>query len=324
MTDVAPNDSPAVQLPAKPFITDLVSGDGEVEVHFSIAQTPNGKPLTAFVLRSNQGQVAEGLISPMKLIGLINGEPYTFAVMARNEDGDGPWSDWSEETRPRTVPGGPVVLSAEPGDGKLTVEFRAPAADGGSPITQFTATARREEHDDEAGIAVHGQHSPLIVDGLENGVTYTITVTATNEAGASGPSTPRTTVTPYAEQQEDEPWRPFPSCARFDIAKPVNQAQLQDEIATALGHSVTISITRTDPDKVEGYLWVVPEDVDEATVTEAIAAHDPDNDWGIPQTVRDYRELLRKITENPDVELTTAEMQVAVKGLMTRMQFVNG
>lgn len=324
MTDVAPNDTPAVQLPAKPFITDVVSGDGEVEVHFSIAPTPNGKPLTGFVLRSNQGQVTEGLNSPMKLTGLTNGEPYTFAVMARNEDGDGPWSDWSSEQRPRSVPGNPQVLSAEPGDGKLTVEFRAPAANGGAPITQFTATARREDDDDEPGIAIHGDSSPLVVDGLENGTTYTITVTATNAAGVSGPSTPRTTVTPVAEQQKDEPWQPFPRCARFDVTKPVNQAQLQDEIAQALGHSVTISITRTDPEKVEGYLWVVPEDVNRDTVAEAIDTHNPDTDWGIPQSVRDYRELLKKITDNPDVELTAEEMQTAVKGLMTRMQFVNG
>lgn len=87
-------------------------------------------------------------------------------------------------------PGAPENVTAIPGDGEATINFTAPAFDGGSPITNYTVTAH------PGGITVSGTGSPIKVTGLDNGTAYTFTVVATNRAGDSITSVPTGSVTP--------------------------------------------------------------------------------------------------------------------------------
>ncbi len=68
--------------------------------------------------------------------------------------------------------------------------FTAPAANGGSPITLYTATSNPD------GISATGVASPITVPGLTNGTSYTFTVTATNSTGTSLPSSASNIITP--------------------------------------------------------------------------------------------------------------------------------
>lgn len=70
------------------------------------------------------------------------------------------------------------------------VSFTAPADDGGTPITSYTATAT------PGGNQGTGPASPILVSGLTNGTAYTFTVTATNAVGTGPSSTPSNPVTP--------------------------------------------------------------------------------------------------------------------------------
>ncbi len=91
-----------------------------------------------------------------------------------------------------TAPGAPVGAAAQAADGQATVSFDAPASDGGTPITAYTVTSA------PAGLSAGGTGSPITVTGLTDGTSYNFTVTATNAAGTSPPSTSSNSVTPLA------------------------------------------------------------------------------------------------------------------------------
>lgn len=314
--------NPAPSVPGKPVIDSATPGDGSATVSF---ETPDdgGSPVTSYHVRTNQGQSTDALASPVTLIGLVNGQPYTITVRASNEAGDGPESDPSGQVVPRAVPSPPAFLTASADDGQSVVQFR-PSADNGSPIASYTVTLSPEDNSTPP-ITATGPASPLTVTGLANGTTYDVAVTAENGAGVSGPSSPRASVTPVGTAP-DTPYQPFPDCARFDLTKTINQVQLNDEMNTAFGTTVQMTVTYDSPGmpstQTGGHLWVVPSTVDKAKVQAVVDAHVPDPNWGIPVEMREYRALLAKVQANPQVVLSADEMQAAVKGLLVRMSHV--
>jgi hypothetical protein len=90
----------------------------------------------------------------------------------------------------RLPPLAPQPPTATAGDGQATVAFTPPAGDGGSPITSFTVTAS------PGGRTASGSGGPLTITGLDNGTSYTFTVTASNTVGTGPPSLPSNAVTP--------------------------------------------------------------------------------------------------------------------------------
>jgi len=92
-----------------------------------------------------------------------------------------------------TAPNPPTSVSATAGDTTAAVSWSAPANDGGSPITGYTATSVPD------GLACTTPDvSGCTVNGLTNGTQYTFTVTATNGVGTSAPSATSNAVVPHA------------------------------------------------------------------------------------------------------------------------------
>jgi Fibronectin type III domain./S-layer homology domain. len=91
-----------------------------------------------------------------------------------------------------TVPGVPTDVRAVAGNGKATVSFTTPEADGGSPITGYIVTSN------PGGITATGSTNSITVTGLSNGTTYIFTVKAVNAAGEGDQSEPSNAVTPVA------------------------------------------------------------------------------------------------------------------------------
>jgi hypothetical protein len=85
-------------------------------------------------------------------------------------------------------PGAPVVTNVVPADGSLALYFTPPANDGGAAITGYTASCTPTGGG--GAITAQGSHSPIVVSGLVNGVTYACTVTASNTAGPGPASAP--------------------------------------------------------------------------------------------------------------------------------------
>ncbi len=102
------------------------------------------------------------------------------------------------DTLQSSAPTAPLSVVAVTQDGKTTVGFFVPYYNGTSTVTSYTATAS------PGGATVSGSSSPLTINGLTNGVTYTISVTATNANGTSPAAT--STVTPKVSYPPTYEW----------------------------------------------------------------------------------------------------------------------
>ena len=102
-----------------------------------------------------------------------------------------------------TAPGAPTITSIVAGPGRATIYFTAPANNGGSAITSYTATCTATGYETQTAT---GSGSPLIVHELIAEVVYDCTVAATNNTGTSSASSAMT-VTPTLKS--DFPWTMF-------------------------------------------------------------------------------------------------------------------
>ena len=69
--------------------------------------------------------------------GLNNGTTYQFRVRARNRAGNGLPSNEVRAVPRAGGPGAPTGLEAQAGDKEVTLSWRAPANNGGEPITGY-------------------------------------------------------------------------------------------------------------------------------------------------------------------------------------------
>jgi large repetitive protein len=180
-------------VPDAPTIGTATGGDATASVTFTAPAFDGGSPITSYTAEcaSHHGATGsvDGAASPIVVTGLTNGSTYTCSVTATNLAGSGDASADSNTFVPYTVPDAPTIGTATGGNAAASVTFTAPAFDGGSPITGYTATCLSSNGG--ATGSVEGGASPIVVTGLTNGSTYTCTVTAANLAGsgaASGPS----------------------------------------------------------------------------------------------------------------------------------------
>ncbi|MFM7462449.1 MAG: fibronectin type III domain-containing protein, partial [Burkholderiales bacterium] len=94
------------------------------------------------------------------------------------------------------MPGAPTIGTATGGNTSASVAFTAPASDGGSPITSYTATSSPGSFTGTCTAPC----TSITVTGLTNGTAYTFTVTATNALGQGTASAASNSVTPKATQ----------------------------------------------------------------------------------------------------------------------------
>jgi hypothetical protein len=197
-----PASSPAVQVtpsasattPSAPQNVAVSMSDYEATVTFDPPASNGGSAIIEYVATFRAVApalnlyIVETSASPA-VFTIPNDHIYDITVKARNAVGFGPASSPPvREGRHRNEP--PTGVSAVAGDGQATVSF-TPGSNW-PEVTLFTVTSS------PGGIQQTGSSSPITVSGLNNGTSYTFTVTQTNSESTSAPSAPSNAVIPGA------------------------------------------------------------------------------------------------------------------------------
>ncbi|MHB1930045.1 MAG: fibronectin type III domain-containing protein [Acidimicrobiales bacterium] len=192
---------PPAAVPSAPSWLSGRAGDQQVTLTWAPPTDDGSSPVTAYTVVPYQGglaQAPETFDSPATtevVSGLIDGDWYTFVVVADNAAGAGAPSPQSPQLRPVGAPSAPTGVTGTPGAGQVSLSWTAPLTDGGSPISSYTVTpfsggtALAPKTFDSAA-------TTATITGLADGVTYTFEVAATNDLYTSDPSEPSPPVTP--------------------------------------------------------------------------------------------------------------------------------
>ena len=203
----ASNSVTPATVPGAPTIGTVTAGNTQATVTWAAPADNGGSAITSYTATAVEDgtkscTTADGSTLTCDVTGLTNGTAYTFTVTATNAVGNSAASSASSSVTPATVPGAPTNVTAVAGDGEATVSWTAPASDGGSAITYYTATTN-------PSCTTSG--TSCTVTGLTNGTPYTFTVTATNAVGTSAASSTSNSVTPAA------PATPVPALPLFGL-----------------------------------------------------------------------------------------------------------
>jgi Tol biopolymer transport system component len=173
-------------LPGAPQKVMATRGNAQVSLSFGAPADNGGADVSSYIARCGSASQT-GALSPLVVGGLSNGVAVTCSVAAINDVGEGAAASAASVT-PATVPDAPVDVIATRGNAQVSVAFTAPAVDGGSAVSGYTASCGSSSHD--------GSLSPIVVTGLANGTPVSCQVIAHNELGASLASAPSDSVTP--------------------------------------------------------------------------------------------------------------------------------
>jgi chitodextrinase len=182
--------------PGAPTIgTATKTGSTTATVAFTAPASDGGYAITSYTAIASPGgitgtleQAGSGTIS---ITGLAPGSSYSFIVFATNSEGAGINSSSSNTiTTDAAAPNAPTIGTAtKTGATTATVTFTEPSINNGAAVTEYTVTSNPD------GITATGNSSPIFVTGLSPASSYTFTVTATNSAGTSDPSSASNQIT---------------------------------------------------------------------------------------------------------------------------------
>ncbi len=258
------NNATPATVPSAPSAVGAVPRNHAADVTFAASASNGGSTITGYTVISNPPggiDLTQGTTALKHyVVGLTNGTPYTFTVVAQNGVGPSPASAASSAATPgcvpgvvnvfcdgletndtsqwnfaSAVPGPPTSVVAAGGNAQAIVTFVAPIVDPGNAVTGYTVTSNPPGGLDTNAGATGTSH---VVTSLDNGVSYTFTVRATNANGEGAPSAPSNAVTPATV-----PGAPTAvvALAGDSNASVVFVAPLDDGGSPILGYTVTSS-----------------------------------------------------------------------------------
>jgi RHS repeat-associated protein len=179
-------------VPQPPGSVSATGGDTQATVTWT-APANGGSAITGYIVTPYVGTTAGTPVNAgasatsTTVTGLINGTIYTFQVDATNALGNSA-PGTSNPVTVGTPPGPPTNVTAVSGNTQATVSWTAPTNTGGLTISGYTVTPYIGT---TAGtpVPVGGSTTTTTVTGLNNGVTYTFQVTATNALGTGAAGT---------------------------------------------------------------------------------------------------------------------------------------
>jgi hypothetical protein len=177
--------------------TATATGASSASVTYTAPLSDGGSPITSYTAVASPGgqtatvyQSGSGTIS---VTGLSQGEYYTFTVYATNALGNSPPSASSNQIRTYGVPDAPTIgFASLNGTSAADVSYSAPAYNGGSAITSYTAVSSPGGYSGSVSTSSSGS---IYVSGLQANTSYNFRVYATNAYGSSSYSGFSNTIT---------------------------------------------------------------------------------------------------------------------------------
>lgn len=186
-------------VPDSPIILGITVGNKSVQVDF-IPGANNGSQIKKYQYSLNGTNFTDAidLLSPMTILGLTNGTEYTVYLRARNDMGVSIRSLPSASFTPfsvQTTPNPPTIASVIAGDRRAEIIFEDGSNTGSSLKGYLYSIDNGASYKwaDQTGSTI------TITNGLENGTSYTVLLTAVNDSGPSDPSAPSSVFTPSAK-----------------------------------------------------------------------------------------------------------------------------
>jgi Ca2+-binding RTX toxin-like protein len=185
--------------PGATVIGAATGGLNTATANWSAPASDGGSPLTGYIVRlRDSAAVQVGPDRPVAAgtttltVAPLPAGTYTFVVLAKNINGDGPLSAASNTvtvTAP-TPPSAPTVASATPGITSVVVAWTAPASDGGSAVTNYRVrTVDAASVQVGAILTVPATTTTATISGLTSSTPYSFQVLAVNAVGDSVYST---------------------------------------------------------------------------------------------------------------------------------------
>ena len=177
---------PSATAPDAPQSLSAVAGDGLIGLTWDAPNSDGGASITAYIVYANSAAAltASGDASAATLTGLTNGTTYTLWVNARNSVGESSQSNATTATpqAAATAPAAPAGFTAVAVEGGASLQWSAPASDGGASVTGYVLTYGSETINLGATLAA-------TLGGLTPGAEYAFTLQAGNAVGLGAAAT---------------------------------------------------------------------------------------------------------------------------------------
>ena len=172
-----PSSVPTV--PGAPTGIGAVPGNGQVSLSWMAPSNNGGAVIDYYLVYVNGIVISDHFSTTSTMInGLVNGQQYSFTIVAHNSVGASAQSSAIAATPSSVndVPGVPIGLTATPGNGQITLSWAAPTTNGGADIDYYIVY--------QDGIDISHPLAALeTISSLTNGQSYDFTVAAHNSIG---------------------------------------------------------------------------------------------------------------------------------------------
>ena len=208
---VSTSPSAAPTQPTAPQGVTPAAANVSAVVTWTAPTSNGGSAILSYTARAYAASSGGGILqscqpSPLTALtctipNLTNGTTYYVDAIANNALGDSAASTPRVAVTPALVPTAPQTVAATAGNASVAVTWAAPASNGGSAVTSYTARAWTATAD--GSIVSSCQPSPLTalactITGLANATTYYVDAVATNGAGVGAAPVARIAATPVA------------------------------------------------------------------------------------------------------------------------------